>query len=49
VVAAPEGIAALEEAYPDVMVFAAARDRQLNGQKYILPGLGDYGDRLFGT
>jgi uracil phosphoribosyltransferase len=49
VVAAPEGIAALEEAYPDVRVYAAARDRQLNTQKYILPGLGDYGDRLFGT
>lgn len=49
VVAAPEGIQALESAHPDVQIFAAARDRQLNGQKYILPGLGDYGDRLFGT
>lgn len=49
VVAAPEGIEALSERYPDVLVFAAARDRQLNDQKYILPGLGDYGDRLFGT
>ena len=49
VVAAPEGIEALETAYPDVQIFAAARDRQLNPQKYILPGLGDYGDRLFGT
>jgi uracil phosphoribosyltransferase len=49
VVAAPEGIQALEAAHPDVQIFAAARDRQLNPQKYILPGLGDYGDRLFGT
>jgi uracil phosphoribosyltransferase len=49
VVAAPEGIQTLQEAHPDVQVFAAARDRQLNAQKYILPGLGDYGDRLFGT
>ena len=49
VVAAPEGIEALQAAHPDVQIFAAARDRQLNPQKYILPGLGDYGDRLFGT
>lgn len=49
VVAAPEGIQALQEAHPDVQIFAAAKDRQLNTQKYILPGLGDYGDRLFGT
>jgi uracil phosphoribosyltransferase len=49
VVAAPEGIQALEAAHPDVKIFAAARDRGLNPQKYILPGLGDYGDRLFGT
>lgn len=49
VVAAPEGIMALQEAHPDVDIFAAARDRQLNAQKYIMPGLGDYGDRLFGT
>lgn len=49
VVAAPEGIEALETAHPDVQIFTAARDRQLNPQKYILPGLGDYGDRLFGT
>jgi uracil phosphoribosyltransferase len=49
VVAAPEGIMALQRAHPDVEIFAAARDRQLNAQKYIMPGLGDYGDRLFGT
>jgi uracil phosphoribosyltransferase len=49
VVAAPEGIQALLAAHPDVQIFTAARDRELNAQKYILPGLGDYGDRLFGT
>lgn len=49
VVAAPEGIQALQAAHPDVQIFTAAKDRQLNPQKYILPGLGDYGDRLFGT
>src|ERR1700732_165383 len=49
VVAAPEGIQALQAAHPDVQIFTAARDRALNAQKYIMPGLGDYGDRLFGT
>jgi uracil phosphoribosyltransferase len=49
VVAAPEGIKALEVAHPDVDVFTAAVDRQLNSSAYILPGLGDFGDRLFGT
>ncbi len=49
VVAAPEGIAVLAEHHPDVMIYTAAIDRELNLQKYILPGLGDYGDRLFGT
>ncbi len=49
VVAAPEGVKALQEAHPTVEIFAAARDRQLNPAKYIMPGLGDYGDRLFGT
>jgi uracil phosphoribosyltransferase len=48
-VAAPEGVAALERAHPDVPVFAAALDRELNAVGYILPGLGDAGDRLFGT
>ncbi|HEX3926918.1 MAG TPA: uracil phosphoribosyltransferase [Gemmatimonadales bacterium] len=48
-VAAPEGAAAFTEAHPDVPVFAAALDRRLNEQGYILPGLGDAGDRLFGT
>jgi uracil phosphoribosyltransferase len=49
VVAAPEGIAHLEASAPDTAVYAAALDRGLNERKYILPGLGDFGDRLFGT
>lgn len=48
-VAAPEGVRAMLAAHPDVPVFAAALDRQLNELGYILPGLGDAGDRLFGT
>jgi len=48
-IAAPEGIAALQEAHPDVDIYIAAKDRELNENKYILPGLGDAGDRLFGT
>jgi uracil phosphoribosyltransferase len=48
-VAAPEGIAAFSEAWPDVPVYAAALDRCLSDRGYILPGLGDAGDRLFGT
>jgi uracil phosphoribosyltransferase len=48
-VAAPEGLAALEEAHPDVDVYVAAVDERLNEQGYILPGLGDAGDKLFGT
>jgi uracil phosphoribosyltransferase len=49
VVAAPEGVAAVEAAHPDVHIYTAALDRELNDKKYILPGLGDFGDRLFGT
>jgi len=49
VVAAPEGVAWLETAAPEAEVFTAALDRELNEHKYILPGLGDFGDRLFGT
>lgn len=49
VIAAPEGIAVLETTHPDVEVVTAAVDRELNDKKYILPGLGDYGDRLYGT
>ncbi len=48
-VAAPEGVARMLEAHPDVAVFTAGLDRQLNDVGYILPGLGDAGDRLFGT
>ena len=46
---APEGIAAFHDAHPDVAIYPAAIDRQLNEKGYILPGLGDAGDRLFGT
>jgi len=49
VVSAPEGIAKMQADHPDVPIFTAAVDRQLNDQGYILPGLGDFGDRLFGT
>lgn len=48
-VAAPEGIKALNEAHPDVAVYTAALDEKLNEHGYIVPGLGDCGDRLFGT
>lgn len=49
IVAAPEGVAHLEAEHPEVEVYAAALDRGLNDRKYILPGLGDFGDRLYGT
>jgi uracil phosphoribosyltransferase len=49
VVAAPEGVAIVERAHPDVDIYTPALDRELNDRKYILPGLGDFGDRLFGT
>ncbi len=49
VIAAPEGLAALESAHPDVKIYTAMLDERLNDQGYILPGLGDCGDRLFGT
>ena len=45
----PEGIATLRKAHPDVTIYTAAIDRQLNDHGYILPGLGDAGDRIFGT
>ena len=48
-VAAPEGIARLEQAHPDVDVYVAAIDERLNQDGYILPGLGDAGDKIFGT
>ena len=47
--AAPEGLKAVEEAHPDVEIYIAALDEKLNEDGYILPGLGDAGDRLFGT
>jgi uracil phosphoribosyltransferase len=49
IVAAPEGVRAMLTHHPDVPVFTAALDRELNAKGYILPGLGDAGDRLFGT
>jgi uracil phosphoribosyltransferase len=49
IVAAPEGLDVLEKAHPDVDIVTAAIDRRLNPSAFILPGLGDFGDRLFGT
>jgi uracil phosphoribosyltransferase len=49
IVAAPEGIAAVEQAHPAVPIFTPSIDRELNAQKFIMPGLGDFGDRLYGT
>lgn len=49
IVAAPEGVKALQEAHPNVEIYTAALDEKLNEQAYIVPGLGDAGDRLYGT
>ena len=49
IIAAPEGLKALTEAHPDVHIYCAAVDEKLNENGYILPGLGDAGDRIFGT
>jgi uracil phosphoribosyltransferase len=49
IVAAPEGIAAIEGRHPGVHIYTPAVDRALNARKFILPGLGDFGDRLYGT
>lgn len=49
IVTCPEGIALVEKAHPDVVIYAAAIDEKLNENKYIVPGLGDAGDRLYGT
>lgn len=49
IVASPEGLQAMNKAHPEIPIFAASIDRQLNDKGYILPGLGDAGDRLFGT
>jgi uracil phosphoribosyltransferase len=48
-VAAPEGVAFVEHDHPDVEIFTPVVDEYLNAQKYIVPGLGDFGDRLYGT
>ena len=49
IIAAPEGLEALQAAHPDVPVYIGALDEKLNDHKYIVPGLGDAGDRIFGT
>ena len=49
IVTCPEGIKTVEDAHPDVQIFTASIDDRLDGHKYIVPGLGDAGDRLFGT
>jgi uracil phosphoribosyltransferase len=49
IVAAPEGVATVQQAHPDIPIYAGVVDRALNDRKYILPGLGDFGDRLYGT
>lgn len=49
IIAAPEGIQAMKEAHPDVDVYVGALDEKLNDHGYIVPGLGDAGDRIFGT
>ncbi len=49
IVSAPEGVATVAAAHPDVPILSAALDRELNANSYIMPGLGDFGDRLYGT
>lgn len=49
IVAAPEGVAVVERDHPDVVIYTPVVDSHLNAQKYIVPGLGDFGDRLYGT
>lgn len=49
IVAAPEGVALVEQHHPDVAIYTPVVDRSLNEHKYIVPGLGDFGDRLYGT
>jgi len=49
IIAAPEGIKAMQEKYPDVQIYTTSIDERLNEKAYILPGLGDAGDRIFGT
>ena len=49
IVAAPEGIREVEAHFPDVQIYTPAIDSHLNAHKFIVPGLGDFGDRLYGT
>lgn len=49
IVASPDGVAVVQKAHPEIPIHAGALDRALNDRKYILPGLGDFGDRLYGT
>ena len=49
IVSAPEGVSLLERAHPDVAVYTPVVDKELNAHKFIVPGLGDFGDRLYGT
>jgi uracil phosphoribosyltransferase len=49
IVAAPEGVAVVERHHPDVVIYTPVVDAALNAHKYIVPGLGDFGDRLYGT
>ena len=49
IVAAPEGLATVEQHFPHVSIYTPVVDQRLNEQKYIVPGLGDFGDRLYGT
>ena len=49
IVASPEGVAVVQKSHPEIPIHAGALDRELNARKYIMPGLGDFGDRLYGT
>ena len=49
IISAPEGIAAVKACHPEINIYTAALDRELNEKKFILPGLGDFGDRLYNT
>jgi uracil phosphoribosyltransferase len=49
IVSAPEGVGLLEARHPDVVIYTPVVDRELNAHKFIVPGLGDFGDRLYGT
>ena len=49
IVSAPDGVKLLDERHPDVVIYTPVIDRELNARKFIVPGLGDFGDRLYGT